>query len=140
MARGISVHLKPFCGVRILSSLDHSGTECGRLLVCRFQIVDPEIEMDLLLLRAIRPLRWDMVRSKLEPDYPLAVHREGMPVILGIDLSIQQCCPEATLGGQIRGVDDDELQFDSHAYLPGRARFPNTTFDNRAANFADSHR
>lgn len=45
------------------------------------QVVDPDVEVDLLLLRPVRPPRGDVVGCELEAEPPLAVDDDAVPVV-----------------------------------------------------------
>src|SRR5437870_9849388 len=61
MPGGICVDLKVVEGVNLLGRLQHPRTERHDPLVSSLELLDPEVEVDLLRRRPIRPVGRDMV-------------------------------------------------------------------------------
>src|SRR4029079_2441272 len=58
---GIRVHLEGVAGSASDCFLQYARTERNDLFMCRREVVDPEVEVNLLR-RPVRPLRFAMVR------------------------------------------------------------------------------
>ena len=79
----VRVHLVPLGRTEIRSRPEQPRPQAHRLLVRRARIVDVEIEMHLLLLAPVRPLRRNMVRRQLQADPPLSgAVDEAVPVVV----------------------------------------------------------
>src|SRR5205807_7380664 len=63
------------------------------------------------------------VRRELNAEPPLAVDQHAVPLVVRVDRAAQQTCPEGALGGQIGGVEHDDLPRDLHAVLLGTTRY-----------------
>jgi hypothetical protein len=98
----IRVHLEVIGRVCVLSSrLQHLRTQRHDMIVGFREVVDPQVEVDLLLGCALRPVGRDVVGRQLNPDPWFTVHHHHVPVILGIDGAIEHSCPEGALGGEV---------------------------------------
>ena len=63
-----------------------------------------------------------MVGCELNPDPPSAVGVENaVPavVVVGDDATAEHACPEGALGGQVGGVEHDDLSSDLHSQSSG---------------------
>jgi hypothetical protein len=87
------------------------------------EVVDPQVEMDLLLRRPVGPSGGHMVRRELHAQPPLAVDHHAVSLVVRFDRAAQQTCPEGALGGQIGGVEHNDLPRDLHAVLLGTTRY-----------------
>ena len=82
-------------------------------------VIDVQVEVDLLLLAASRPLRRDVVRGVLDADDPFSVDHDAVPVVVAMLRAPKQTGPETTLGFNVRGVEhDDAPNRSSCLYLP----------------------
>src|SRR4051812_34159941 len=81
------------------------------------RVLDPQIEMHLLLRCPVRPIGGNMVRRELNAEPPLAVDHHVVPIVLRFDRAAQQAGPEGALGGQIGSVEHDDLSLDLHTVL-----------------------
>ena len=56
-----------------------------------------------------------MIGCELNPDPRFAFDDHHVPVIFGIDFTVEHPGPEAALGGEIRGVEHDDLMINAQA-------------------------
>lgn len=82
------------------------------------EIFDPQVQVDLLLGCAIRPVGRDVVRCQLHSHLWFTVDEHHMPVILGIDGAVEYPGPEPALGCDVGCVEDDDLMVDAHRVNP----------------------
>lgn len=82
-----------------------------------------QVQVDLLLLRTCRPVRRHMVRSGLHPHHPVTVNDDAVPAVVRTHLTAQQAGPEAALGGDVVGVEDDGASADLYGDLPWLKRY-----------------
>src|SRR5207245_1950255 len=106
--------LKVVEGVNLLGRLQHPRTERHDPLVSSLELLDPEVEVDLLRRRPIRPVGRDMVGLKLNTDAWRTVDDHHVPVLLGIHGAVEHPGPEVALSRQVCRIEDDELIFYSH--------------------------
>jgi hypothetical protein len=78
------------------------------------------VEVDLLRV-PIRPFGWDVIRRELDPHPWLTVDEHHVPVVLSVHCATEEPGPKAALGGQIRGVEYDDLMLDSHRVILARS-------------------
>ena len=62
-----------------------------------------------------------MVGSQLNSQPWFAVDVDTVPIVLRLDRATQQSSPEGALGGQVGGVEDDDLSSNPHAVILPRA-------------------
>jgi len=113
----VRVRLEAFISVEVVGRLEQPRTQAHDLLVGGTDIVDVDVEVDLLLLPAVRPLRSDVVRCELKTQARLAVDEHGVPVIVRVDRSGQQPGPEGALGVQIGSIENDYLPGNPHSFI-----------------------
>lgn len=97
--------------------LQPSGAQIGGPLTCLRKIIDMQIEVDLLLLVTGRPLRRYMIRCQLDPDNPLAIDDDAVPIIVAMHGSIEHAGPELTLCIDVARVEHDDPPNDLHARI-----------------------
>jgi hypothetical protein len=100
--------------------LEQLCTPRHRFFVSCIDVVDPKVEVDLLRV-PMRPLGRDVVRRELDPNTRLTVDEHHVPVVLSVHCATEEPGPKAALGGQIRGVEDDDLMVDSHRVILARS-------------------
>jgi hypothetical protein len=83
-------------------------------VVRRWEVLDPKVEVDLLRRCPVGPVRRDVIGRELNADARLTVHDDHVPVIFGIHFTLEHPSPEAALGGEVRGVEHDDLMIDPH--------------------------
>ena len=115
MAGRIRVDLEDLGRLRVLGRLQEPRAQRDRSLMRGLEVVDPQVQMQLLLRCPVRPFGGYMVRRELDAEPPLAVDDHAVPVILGFDRAPQQTCPEAALGGEVGGVEHNDLSPDLQA-------------------------
>ncbi|GAA1033961.1 hypothetical protein GCM10009565_86700 [Amycolatopsis albidoflavus] len=64
------------------------------VLVSLGEVLDPQVKMDLLPRRAVRPLRRHVVRRELHADARGAVHGDHVPIAVRLHLAAEHACPE----------------------------------------------
>lgn len=89
MACGICVNLEPIGGVRIVRWFQHSRTKRDGLFMRFLEVVHMDVDVKLLLRRAIRPIGRHMVWRQLKGKSPHAIDYHAVPVIVSMDLAIQ---------------------------------------------------
>jgi hypothetical protein len=55
-----------------------------------------------------------VVRSELDAHPGAAVDEHHVPTVFGVDRASEESSPEVALGGQVGGVEHDDLVVDSH--------------------------
>ena len=73
-----------------------------------------QVEVNLLLLDAGRPLRRDVVRGVLDAEDPFPVDHDTVPPAVAVHGATEQARPETALGLDIRGVEHDDPPDDLH--------------------------
>jgi hypothetical protein len=114
VAGRVGVHLEVISLGRATSGLKHTSTKLCHALVRSVEVLDPQIEMDLLLRCPVRPVRRDVVRCVLHPNAWFAVDDHHVPTIVTVDLAAECPSPERTLGFDVCGIESDDLISDSH--------------------------
>lgn len=122
MAGGIRIHLEALGRFGVVGRLQQPRAQRHRFRMRRREVVDPEVEM-YLLRRSVGPIGGNVVRRELDTEPPLAIDHHAVPVVLGFDCAAQQTCPEAALGGEIGGVEHDDLSSYFHAVTPRTPRY-----------------
>jgi hypothetical protein len=107
----IRVHLEV---VRLFGRLQHVRTEPNDPIVSRWEVLDPKVEVDLLRRCPVGPVRLDVIGRELNAGPRFAVDDDHVPVIFGIHFTVEYASPEAALGGEMRGVEHDDLMVDAH--------------------------
>lgn len=115
MAGRVGVDLEARSRRRILSTLHEGRAGRDRLLVRVGEVVDHQVEVDLLLLGTAGPFGPHMVRRELHREVGIAVDQHGVPVVVSLDLAVEQAGPEAADGVQIGGVQNNGFASESHA-------------------------
>ena len=116
MAGGICVDLESLVSGEILGRLQELGTQGDGFAVSLFEIIYPQIEMDLLG-RSMRPVRLDVFRRELKAHSPVAIDHQAVPVIVGLDGSVKQTGPEAALGIEVGCVEDHNHSGQFHSLI-----------------------
>src|SRR5687767_2063083 len=81
--------------------LEYSCTEGHDTIVRGREVLDPQVEVDLLLGCAVWPVGRNMVRRQLNSDPRFAVDHHPVPVVLGVDRAIEHPGPEGALSREI---------------------------------------
>jgi hypothetical protein len=97
---------------------EYSCTERHDTIVGGREVLDPQVEVDLLLGCAVRPVGRDMVRRQLNSDPRFAVDHHPVPVVLGVDRAVEYAGPESALSREICGVEHYNLTSDAHFRQP----------------------
>lgn len=84
----------------LLCRFKQCASERHDFVVSHFDVVHPKIEMDLLL-RPVRPIRWGMVRRKLDPENGLVFHEHHVPAVVDLDCAVEYRPTEPALGSQV---------------------------------------
>src|SRR5215211_2636821 len=98
--------------------LEHPRTERHDTIMGGREVLDPQVEVDLLLGCAVRPVGRDMVGRQLNTDLRFAVDHHHVPVVLGVDRAVEHAGPEGALRPEICGVEHDDLTIDPHPRQP----------------------
>ena len=114
MAGRVGVHLEIISFGRATSWLKHTSAKLCHALVRSVEVLDPQIEMDLLLRCPVRPVRWDVVRRVLYSDTWFAVDDHHVPTIVTVDLPAEHPSPEHALCFNVCCIESDDLISDSH--------------------------
>jgi len=115
MARGIGVHLKALRGLKGRTGLENASPERHDLVVRGLWIHRVQIEVDLLLLRAVRPLGRDVRGIALDTNPPLALGvNHAVPVIVTHHAAAYDGGPKTTFGLEVGGVKDDNAANEFH--------------------------
>jgi hypothetical protein len=121
MSGGVGVRLVTLIGVEVESRLEKPGSECYCLLVRTSGVLNVQVEVDLLRA-ALRPIRRDVVRGKLDADPPLARGvNDAVPTVIPRRRAPENSGPEPALRMQICGVEHDDLAYHSQARIIGTA-------------------
>ena len=110
----IRVDLEVVRGGRLFGRLQHPCTQRHDSVVGRWEVFDPQVEVDLLGRCPVGPVRGDVIGRELNADPRFAFDDDHMPVIFGIHFTVEYPRPEAALGGEIRGVEHDHLMINAH--------------------------
>lgn len=116
MARWIGIHLMSLGRAEVVSSLEQTSAERHDFRVGAGRVVDMQVEMDLLRI-PVWPLRWNVIRRKLDADTPLSfgIHNAVPAIfIVGIDAPTEHAGPEGAFGGQVGRIEHDDLSGDFH--------------------------
>lgn len=126
VAGWIGVDLMTFFGVKIRRGPEQTCTEGHDLIVRPTDVIDVEVEVDLLLLGAVRPLWCDVVRGPLDSDAPLpgGVNDTVEVVIVVDDVPADDTGPESTLGRGVGGVQHDDAPDRLHRRDTSDGDFP----------------
>jgi hypothetical protein len=111
----IGVNLEVVLGVGV-GRIQYLCPERHDSVVSRREILDPQIEVHLLW-RPVRPIRRNVIGRELNPDPRFAVDAHHVPVIFRIHGTLEHPGPEAALGSEIRGVEDDDLTINTHSVI-----------------------
>jgi hypothetical protein len=84
-------------------------------------VIDEQVEMNLLR-SPIGPVRRNVTGRELNGKPRFAVDVDIVPIVLRVDRATQQFGPEGTFGGQVSGVEDDDLPSNFHAVILPRTR------------------
>lgn len=114
VAGGVGVHLEVIFLGRAASRLKHTSTELCHALVRSVEVLDPQIEVDLLLRCPVGPVRRDVVRCVLHSNAWFAVDDHHVPTIVAVNLAAEYPSPERTLRFNVCGIESDDLISDSH--------------------------
>ena len=109
--------------VRFLGFGCRLGQLCAprhRFFVSCADVVDPKVEVDLLRV-PMRPLGRTVIRRELDPHPWLTFDDDHVPVVLSVHCATEEPGPKAALGGQIRGLENDDLMLDSHRVMLARS-------------------
>ncbi len=107
MPSRICVHLEHFAvRRRVVGGLEQRRAEGHRPDVRFRQIVDPHVQMDLLLLLTLRPRRSDVIGRELDSQTPLTVHDDAVPFVLGVNDAAEHPGPEGTLCIQVGSIEN----------------------------------
>jgi hypothetical protein len=91
----IGVHLEVVSLGRTSSWLEDSGTEVRHVCVGDLEVLDPQVEVDLLMWCAVRLLRRDVVWCVLHPDAWFAIDDHHVPAVVTVDLTAEHPSPKA---------------------------------------------
>jgi hypothetical protein len=94
-----------------------AGTQGRDRLMGRREVVDPQVEMDLLRRRTIRPVRGDVVRRQLYSDPRFTADHHHVPVTVAVNFSVEDSSPECALSLDVCRVEGDDLPLDPHARI-----------------------
>ncbi len=119
---GIRVDLEALGRLEVVGRFQEPRAQRDCFLVRGPQVVDPQVEM-YLLRRPVRPIGGNMVRRELNAEPPLAVDQHAVPIVVRVDRASHQTCPEGALGGQVGGVEHDDLSRDLHTVLLRTTRY-----------------
>jgi hypothetical protein len=108
MPRRIRIDLEPLGALGVCRWLQQASPQRHHLGVAGGDVVDVEIEVQLLRL-AVRPVWRDVVRRELKTEARCTVDVNRVPVVLGFDRALQEAGPECALGGEVGGVEHDDL-------------------------------
>jgi len=116
MAGWAGVDSEGLVAVRIVRGsargLKKSTAEGDRSMACLFNVVDVQVEVDLLLLAASRPLRRDVIRDALDAHDPFAGGHDAVPVVVAMHGPLEQPGPEAALRINLSGIEHDHAPDD----------------------------
>ena len=119
MSGRVGVHLVTFIRIKVDGLLEQSGTKGNSLAVRSARVLDVEVEMDLLLVVAMRPVGRDMVRRQLYADPPFSCSVDAaVPLLVLENLTAQHARPERVLSVQVGCVQQDHLTNHLHAWTP----------------------
>lgn len=90
----------------------------------RLKVVDPQVKVDLLRRTAVRPVGRDVFGGQLDSYPRLTVDDHHVPVSLGVDRATEHSSPKAAFGGQVSGIEDDDLVVDLHRAILARFAGP----------------
>ena len=87
--------------------------------MCHRWVVHMKVQVNLLRI-AVRPVRRQMVRRQLYPDYPSTFGvKDIVEVVVGEHSTVEHFGPEGTLRTEIACIEDDDSSHDSQvAILP----------------------
>jgi hypothetical protein len=85
--------------------------------VGRVDVVDPEVKVNLLLRSSVRPIGWNMVGRELDAHARFTVDQHHVPSVLSIDGAAKHSRPELAFGGQVSGVEHNDLVVDFHRIM-----------------------
>ena len=108
MAGRVGVHLERVGRLFVLRWLQQRRTQRHDEVVRGCGVLDPQVEV-YLLLRAMRPLRSNVIRCELNADPRRTVHVHHMPVVLRFDCASQHSRPEAAFLAEVSSVEHDDL-------------------------------
>src|SRR5579883_1830744 len=123
VAGGIRVDLEAFGRREVVGRFQESRAQRECFVMRGLDVIDPQVEMDLLLRRPIGPIGGNVVRRELNAEPPLAVDQHAVPIAVRFYRAAQQAGPETALGGKVGGVEHDDLSFDLHAVLLGTTAY-----------------
>ena len=86
-------------------------------------VVDPKVEVNLLWV-PMGPIGWDVVGRKLDSDAGLTVDEHHVPPFLCVNGATEESGPEGALGGQVSGVEYNDLMLELHSVHPRCSRVP----------------
>src|SRR5581483_10463147 len=75
--------------------LEKAAAERDGALAGSLDVIDVQVEVDLLLLCAGRPLWRDVVWRALNPHDPFAIDHDAVPIVVTMHGAAKQTCPEA---------------------------------------------
>ena len=101
------VAVRVVCGTA--RCLEEPADQSDGLLSCGVDVVDMKVEVDLLLLAANWPLRWDVARGVLNADDPFAIDHNAVPVVIALHCAAGQPGPEVALLVDVVGVEHDDV-------------------------------
>ena len=104
----IRVNLKPLRRLGVCRRPQQAGATRHRFGVSSGDIVDIQVEVNLLRF-TIGPVRRNMVWGELKTETWHTIHVQRVPIVLNLDCALQEACPEGALGGEVRGVEHDDL-------------------------------
>ena len=114
MPGGISVDLEVVGGATLVGGLQHPGTQRHDSLVCRGEVIDPQIEVHLLSRYPVGPVWRNVIWRELNPDAGFAIDHHHVPVILDFYSTAENPGPEAAFVREVRSVKHNDLMTDAH--------------------------
>jgi hypothetical protein len=121
MPGGVRVDLVSLGRLDVIGGLEQPGPQRDDLVVGGPDVVDEQVEVDLLR-GPVGPVRRFVPGRELNGQPRFAVDVDVVPIVLGVDRATQQLGPEGTFGGQVGGVEDDDLPSNFHFVILPRTR------------------
>lgn len=117
VAGGVGVDLVAFGNVGIGRRQKKAGAEPHRLIVGAPGIIDMKIEMNLLLLDSIGPLRRDMIGRQLHTEAPRSrLVEDAVPIVVFDHVAADDPGPKRALRLQVGRVKHDDVS--NHFHVP----------------------
>ncbi len=114
--RRVPVHLMSFFRVEIGRGLEKRGAKAYHLIVSHQRVVCMKVEVNLLLLRTLRPRGWHVAGSALDTNTPqtLGVKNTVEVGVVVYDMTVKQRGPKSTFRFDVGSIEHDHLTDHSH--------------------------